>query len=44
MHIQRTRPAQRYDSVRSALNEFADSLSTDEKLLILANLMLHVNE
>ena len=33
-----------YDSVHSALNEFGDSLSTEEKLLILANLMLHVNE
>lgn len=33
-----------YDSVRSALNEFGESLTTDEKLLILANLMLHINE
>lgn len=33
-----------YQSVRSALNEFGDSLSTDEKLLLLANLMLHMNE
>lgn len=33
-----------YESVRSTLSEFADSLTTDDKLLILANLMLHVNE
>ena len=33
-----------YQSVRSALNEFAESLSTNEKLLLLAKLMLHINE
>ena len=33
-----------YDSVRSALNEFGESISTDDKLLILAKLMLHLNE
>ena len=33
-----------YNSVRSALNEFGDALSTDEKLLVLAQLMLHMNE
>ena len=32
-----------YESVRSALHEFGDSLTPDEKILILANLMLHVN-
>lgn len=33
-----------YESVRSTLNEFADSLSTEEKLFILANMILHINE
>lgn len=33
-----------YESVRSTLQEFGDSLSTNEKLLVLANLMLHINE
>jgi len=33
-----------YDSMRSTLEEFGEALTTDEKLLVLANLLVRLNE
>ena len=33
-----------YDSLRSGLEEFGDALSAEEKLLVLTNLMLRLND
>ncbi len=33
-----------YDSVKSAINEFGDSLSPEDKLLVLAKVILHMND
>lgn len=33
-----------YNSLRSTIGEYGDALSTDEKLLVLANLMVRLNE